>query len=164
MYIAESPCPSPLAFPPGLRPRCSLVSRKSFMPVYRGQPLARCSFCTAAFDPKFKGQVCPVCEVCLSLARACTRALSRSSLCVFGCVMDESVTDKLFAYIFTYHAYTGLDIIHGNLTTPNVVCIVWCASCATQIGEIGFKGMGLVNSRQQRGKAAAAQEDFDMDD
>jgi len=71
-----------------------VVCTKSFMPVYRGQPLARCSFCTAAFDPKFKGQVCPVCE----------------------------------------------------------------------IGEIGFKGMGLVNSRQQRGKAAAAQEDFDMDD
>jgi len=129
------------------------------MPVYRGQPLARCGFCTAAFDPKFKGQVCPVCEVCLSLARACTSALSRSSLCVFRCVNGRELTDKLFGYIFTYHAYTGMDIIHGNLTTPK-----WRASCGTQVGEIGFKGTGLVNSRQQRGKAAAAQDDFDMDD
>jgi coatomer protein complex subunit alpha (xenin) len=40
-----------------------VVCTKSFMPVYRGHPLARCVFCTAAFDPKFKGQVCPVCEI-----------------------------------------------------------------------------------------------------
>jgi hypothetical protein len=40
-----------------------VVCTKSFMPVYRGQPLERCGFCTAAFDPKFKGQVCPVCEI-----------------------------------------------------------------------------------------------------
>jgi hypothetical protein len=36
-----------------------VVCTKSF----RGQPLARCGFCTATFEPKFKGQVCPVCEI-----------------------------------------------------------------------------------------------------
>jgi hypothetical protein len=40
-----------------------VVCTKSFLPVYRGQPVARCGFNTAAFDPKSKGQVCPICEI-----------------------------------------------------------------------------------------------------
>lgn len=71
-----------------------IVCTKSFVPIYRGQPMSRCGFCTAAYDPKYKGQVCSIC----------------------------------------------------------------------QVGEIGCKGTGLINSRHQRGKAAAAADDFDMDD
>jgi len=41
-------------------------------------------------------------------------------------------------------------------------CLLWFDA---QVAEIGLKGTGLVNSRQQRGRAAAsAADDFDMDD
>ena len=36
-------------------------------------------------------------------------------------------------------------------------------STALQVGEIGFKGTGLINSRHQRGKAAAVRNDDDDD-
>jgi hypothetical protein len=39
------------------------------MPVYRGHPLARCVFCTAAFDPKFRDK----CVLSAKLARLGSR-------------------------------------------------------------------------------------------
>jgi coatomer protein complex subunit alpha (xenin) len=46
-----------------------VVCTKSFMPVYRGHPLARCVFCTAAFDPKFRDK----CVLSAKLARLGSR-------------------------------------------------------------------------------------------
>ncbi|EKX53298.1 coatomer subunit alpha [Guillardia theta CCMP2712] len=40
-----------------------VVCTKSFVPIYRGKPITRCGFCSAPFDPAFKGQVCAVCQV-----------------------------------------------------------------------------------------------------
>ena len=40
-----------------------VVCTHTFKPIYRGQPMVRCGFCTAPFDPSFKGQVCKICKV-----------------------------------------------------------------------------------------------------
>jgi len=56
-------------------------------------------------------------------------------------------------------AHTGMDVM-----CCNVGHLTWRAWHVTQVGEIGCKGTGLINSRHQRGKAAAAADDFDMDD
>lgn len=35
----------------------------SYTPIYRGKAEEKCSFCTASFDPQFKGTLCNVCEL-----------------------------------------------------------------------------------------------------
>lgn len=35
----------------------------SYKPLYRGKPEVTCPFCSAAFDPQYKGNLCTVCEV-----------------------------------------------------------------------------------------------------
>uniref|UniRef100_A0A914GUL9 Coatomer subunit alpha n=1 Tax=Globodera rostochiensis TaxID=31243 RepID=A0A914GUL9_GLORO len=40
-----------------------VLCSRSFMPLYRGKPQAKCSFCGASFTPTFTGTVCDVCEV-----------------------------------------------------------------------------------------------------
>jgi coatomer protein complex subunit alpha (xenin) len=40
-----------------------VVCSRTFVPLYRGKPQSKCSFCGASFDPKFNGEVCDVCQV-----------------------------------------------------------------------------------------------------
>jgi hypothetical protein len=54
-------CLHPKVWPDVLLP----LRRKSFVPIYRGQPMLRCGFCGGTFSPEFKGQVCTLCQVCL---------------------------------------------------------------------------------------------------
>jgi len=35
----------------------------SFVPIYRGSPLTRCSYCAAAYLPEHQHKVCPTCQV-----------------------------------------------------------------------------------------------------
>ena len=35
----------------------------SFVPIYRGSALVRCSFCEAAALPEHKGKLCPTCQL-----------------------------------------------------------------------------------------------------
>mmetsp|Transcript_9474 Transcript_9474/g.21710 ORF Transcript_9474/g.21710 Transcript_9474/m.21710 type:complete len:1277 (+) Transcript_9474:222-4052(+) len=71
-----------------------VVCTSTFKPIYRGQPMSRCGFCSAPFSPPCKGKLCTIC----------------------------------------------------------------------QVAEIGFKGTGLTNSRQQRSKQQVQSDIGDFDD
>jgi coatomer protein complex subunit alpha (xenin) len=40
-----------------------VICSRSFVPLYRGKPQAKCPFCGASYSPSFNGTVCDVCEV-----------------------------------------------------------------------------------------------------
>ncbi|KAJ1491759.1 Coatomer, alpha subunit, partial [Baffinella frigidus] len=40
-----------------------VVCTRTFKPIYRGQPMVRCGFCSAPFAPSEKGKVCAICKV-----------------------------------------------------------------------------------------------------
>ena len=93
------------------------------------------------------------------------------SLCVCVCVSSrppllclgervEEIRPTSTRVRIRRNAPTDMDMMCCNVGhLPNVA-----AWHVTQVGEIGCKGTGLINSRQQRGKAAVAADDFDMDD
>jgi len=39
------------------------ICGQSYTPIYRGAPAIKCSFCNTSFLPKFKGILCPTCEI-----------------------------------------------------------------------------------------------------
>lgn len=40
-----------------------VICSRTFVPIYRGKPQTTCSFCGASYLPKFKNEICDVCQV-----------------------------------------------------------------------------------------------------
>lgn len=39
------------------------VCGKTYKPIYKGSPMVKCAYCSAAYVPSLEGQVCTVCRV-----------------------------------------------------------------------------------------------------
>merc|ERR1711871_438291 len=40
-----------------------VLCNEEFVPIYKGSPLSRCSYCGASYQPKFKGKLCNNCGI-----------------------------------------------------------------------------------------------------
>ena len=106
-------------------------------------------------------------------------------MCVFLCACGKLCLCRQSSVYVGSRLLGCLRVAACGKQLPLLVCVCVCApiqhdvwgddglaergeltaggSTALQVGEIGFKGTGLINSRHQRGKAAAVRNDDDDD-
>ena len=125
------------------------------MPIYRGQPMIRCGFCGGTYSPQFKGQLCAICQVPFTHVSYICRRLTLTTGPSLFATRYAPCSSRPFTN--SPSAQSALSVASDSADGPGL---------DAQIGEIGFKGSGLINSRHQRSKAAASapSDDFDMDD